>query len=458
MLTVRKIKEITDAQMINGEEAIELEIERFSISKKNHSEGDFYIPVFVKEDRHQYIMDAVRQGAIGFMISKSYEEYQEVIKESIEINSNIVIMQVDNINEAIYKMATYVRQENVTIPIVAVTGSVGKTSTCNMIASVLKEQRKTFYDTGNNNTKPLLSWLMLNMEEDEIAVLEVGIGSKGAMEPIAKLLQPSIAVISNIGTAHIGNLGSQENILKEKLQITKYMRESKIVVLNEDDLMLKQLKLDESFKVVRYCLGEASNIKQEEGKIEFETKVYGENTQFLINAYGMHNVSNAICAIRIAELLKIDKSNIIKGIREYRNVDKRFNVIKVRNCTIIDDTYNASLASMRAGLIAANSMKSQRKIAVLGEMLELAEFSKKLHCEVGEVFKEIEFDALFTQGEDTKYICEVAKKYMKNKKVMNFQNQEELVEELLKERKRGDLIYLKASRKMQFDKIVEKLI
>lgn len=170
-------------------------------------------------------------------------------------------------------------------------------------------------------------------------------------------------------------------------------------------------------------------------------------------------MSNAICAIRIGEVLNIKKDSIIKGIYNYKTVARRFNVIKENNYTIIDDTYNASLDSMRAGLITANKIENcKRKIAVLGEMLELGEYSKELHSEVGEIFKEINFDILLTQGDNTEFICESAKKYMKDKIIINFENQDELIKYLLNKIQEQDLIYLKASKKMEFNNIVQKLL
>lgn len=456
MFIVKEIKKITNAKLINGIETCK--IEKFNVSAKNHYKNEFYIPIFWREDRQQYIMDAVKSGAIGYIISKNYEREKEIIRESIKINPNIIILEVEDINESIYEMAMYKRNENINIPIIAVTGSVGKTSTCEMIASIIRKEKHVLADSGNNNVKQLLSWLLLDIEDYEIAVLEAGIGRKDVMEPISKLLMPSIAVINNIGTAHIEKLGSKENILKEKMKLITHMKDEKIVFLNDDDAMLREVKLDSSYKVNRYSLSEAKNIIQNENSICFETNVYGENTKFNLNAYGNHSVLNAICAIKIGELLNIDKEDIINGINDYTSVDRRFKIIKENNYTIIDDTYNASLDSMRAGLTSADKLTAKRKLAILGEMLELGEYSKELHSQVGEVFKDVNFDILLTQGENTEYICKTAKKYMKDKTIINFKTQEELMSYLLDTIEAGDLIYLKASKKMKFNNIVEILL
>ena len=450
-----KIKEIMNGKIINGKE--DIEIAGYNISTNRHFRNEFYIPIFWREDRHKYIIDAVREGASGYMISSSYEKFEEIINESKKINPNITIYQVENVNETLLKMAENNRNKHIDIPIIAVTGSVGKTTTTYMINTIINQEKKSLSDSQNNNTKILLSLLLLHLDDYDIATLEVGIARKNTMEPISKLLQPSIVVINNIGTAHIGNIGSKEEILKEKLLLKKYIKDEKVVFLNGDDKLLSNVE-DNKYKIIKFSTKEVSNVKYEEEKITFEMNVYNENTQFCLNSYCEHDISNAVCAIRVCEFLKISKDNIVKGIKEYKNVKRRFNVIK-GEYTIIDDTYNASSVSMKSGLISASNMKNyKRKIAVLGDMLELGEYSEKLHTEVGNVFENLDFDLLFTQGENTRYICKQAEKFMDKKKVRYFDNQEGLIKELLSEVREGDLIYLKASKKMKFNKIVEKLL
>lgn len=457
MFVIKEIRDITNAIIINGNE--DTCIKKFNVSKKNHNKDDFYIPIFWREDRQKYIIDAVRANAIGYIISSKCDEKDKIIRESIEINPDVIILQVEDVNEAIYKMAMVKREQNMNSNIVAVTGSVGKTSTTEMIASILREEKRVLSDTGNNNTKLLLSWLMLDIEDYEMAVLEAGMGNKNVMEPISKLLIPSIVVITNIGTSHIGKLGSKEAILEEKLKLITYMKDDKVVFLNDDDIMLKTVKLDDGYDIKRYSLKEANNIVQHEDFISFDTMIYGENTEICINAYGEHSVLNAICAIRVAELLNINKENIKKGLNNYRNVNRRFNVVKKNDYIVIDDTYNASVDSMKVGLISANQMKDcKRKIAILGDMLELGDYSEELHKQVGELFEKLNFDFLLTYGENTQYICNSCKEYMKDKTVIKFDEREQLINYVLQEMKKGDLIYLKASKKMRFDEIVKRVL
>ncbi len=458
MYTLEEIAKITEGKILKGD--VQTGITEFSIRGREHQKGAFYMPIFCNEDRQAYIIDAVKAGATGYMISSQYDRKEAIIEESLKLNPEIMILQVENINQAIYKMAMESRQQNKIIPIIAVTGSVGKTSICAMLTSILKQEKVVLSDEGSNhNTRVLLSHLLLNIQNYEIAVLEVGIASKNTMEPMAKLLEPSIAVINNIGTAHIGNLGSRESILKEKLELTKHMQGEKLVFLNEEDDLLRKVELEEENTVYRFSLKEASRIQQQEHNIIFQTKVYGKETSFKLHAYGEHSVSNAICAIRIAEHFNIKQENIQKGIECYRSIPRRFEVIDQKGYTIIDDTYNASVASMEAGITNANLIKKcKRRIAVLGDMLELGDYAKELHIKVGKIFEIVDFEMLLTYGEKASYIAEVAKPYMQGKVIKHFDTQEALIDFLLSEVKEEDLLYFKASKKMGFDKIVKKLL
>ncbi len=458
MITIKELKNLVDINIINGSE--NEKINEISFNRRKNYEGLFFIPLSIKEDRQKYILESVQLGAMGYMINKDYPQKDLIIKKSLEINPKLLIIEVENINDLIYKIAKIKREQNMHIPIIAVTGSVGKTSICEMIATILKQEKKVMSDNLNCNTKLLLSMLlMVDIEDYEIAVLEAGMGSKGVMLPISELLKPSIVVINNIGTAHIGKLESKENILKEKLELTKYMKDDKIVFLNEDDQLLKDVKLDDSYKIIKYSIKEAKQIEQKEDFITFKMKVYGKDTKFCLNSYGIFNVHNAICAIKIGELLNIKIDNIQKGIQKYKNVDRRFKVIKKNKSIIIDDTYNASFESMKAGLFTANNIKNcKRKIAVLGDMLELGNYSEKLHSDVGELFKNLNYDILLTQGKKAKFISDVAKKYMNEEKVIHFENRNDLKAYLLKTIKAQDLIYLKASKDMKFNELVEELL
>ena len=201
-----KIKEIMNGKIINGKE--DIEIAGYNISTNRHFRNEFYIPIFWREDRHKYIIDAVREGASGYMISSSYEKFEEIINESKKINPNITIYQVENVNETLLKMAENNRNKHIDIPIIAVTGSVGKTTTTYMINTIINQEKKSLSDSQNNNTKILLSLLLLHLDDYDIATLEVGIARKNTMEPISKLLQPWIVVIYNIGRTHLRKIRS----------------------------------------------------------------------------------------------------------------------------------------------------------------------------------------------------------------------------------------------------------
>lgn len=457
-MTINELAEITKGEILNGDS--KSPINRYHISPKDTAPKSFYLPIFNKEDRQAYILEEVNKGILGYMLSSHYEKREETIKKSKQINPEIIIIEVENINKAIYELGLAIRSKHIGIPIVAVTGSVGKSTVTNMIAQILSTEKNILADqkNNNNNTCPLLAWMMTNIENKEMAVLEAGIASKGVMEHISELVKPSICVIHNIGNAHLAGLENQETVRNEKMKLTKFMQNEKIVFLNADDPYLAKVELPSDYQLKRYSRQEAKNINIKEECIQYTIPIYGEETKITLHTYGKYQIINSIAAIRVAEMYRIQKENIVQGLANFQPIKRRF-VVKTSKigATLIDDTYNANPNSMKAGLQTANEMKSKRKIAVLGDMLELGETSDILHEEIGEFFSQIQFDELYTYGEKAKIIAQKASPYLPKNQVIMADSKEELIQQLQKETKEGDLIYVKASGKMKFSNIIKAL-
>lgn len=226
------------------------------------------------------------------MIGKNSESKKEIEKLAQEINPNICIIEVESVNDAIYKLGIKCRENNIQKPIIAVTGSVGKTTLCSMISQVLKTEIKLLHDfkNENNNTASHISLSYLFFDDYDMAVTEIGISDFGKMSDLSKLVKPSIAVINSIGTAHINKLKSKENILKEKLHITDYITDKKILFLNFDDEYLKKVNKSKEYETRYYSINEATNINRIDGKISFNTKIYGIDTNFKLNLYEEYNI------------------------------------------------------------------------------------------------------------------------------------------------------------------------
>lgn len=460
MFTLKELEKETEGKIINGNPNVVISLYR--CGSKTHIKSEFYVPIIFKNvNREIYIIDSVKNGGIGFFIEKESSQYKEIVNEALSINPNICIIEVENANETICKLGLKVRKQNIDKEIIAVTGSVGKTSLCNIISNILETEKKVLHDfrNANNNTREFISTDLMTFENYEMGVLELGTARPGRMNQLSKLVEPSIAVIHNIGTAHLNTFKTQKGILEEKLHITNFIKDKKLLFINSDDEYLKELQDTENYRIVKYSIKEACDITEEEGKLSFKTNIYGKETEFHLNLYGKHYITNIILAIKIAEMYQISYENIIKGIQNYHPIDGRFKVWKneKKDIILIDDSYSSSFESVKLGLEISNKMQSKRRIAVLGKMAALGEQAPLLHEKLGELFGNLEFDYLYLNGEFTKHVFKGALKYIKENKIKKFKNKELLIEELEKNIKEGDLIYIKASNQQNFSEIVDAL-
>ncbi|MEG0873326.1 MAG: UDP-N-acetylmuramoyl-tripeptide--D-alanyl-D-alanine ligase [Clostridia bacterium] len=457
MLNIKELEIATRGKIRNGIEKIIPT--NYVIDSREVQKGDFYIPIVgANVDGHKYILDAVKKGAIGFFVSSKFSNIDFVIQESIKINKDISILEVEETQNALYEAGRFNRQKLIDIPIVAITGSVGKTSTREMIASVLKQEKNIFVTKRNYNGYIGLPIMMLEIDKEDICVLEVGIDKVGEMDLLADLVRPDIAVITMIGTAHIGNIGSVEKIFKEKLKIVNNIKGMATLVVNGDDSYLNKLDSTNKYVVQKYSTKNISETSFKNEAINFKTKIYNKECNICINQMGKHNILNALCAIKIGQLFGIKEENIIKGISEYKNFTKRLEQKRIgKDILVIDDTYNASIDSMISGLEAVDKLEGVRKIAVLGDMFELGSYSKKLHTKVGESFKDMHYDILYTLGEESEDLAAAASKYMPKGAVKCFKLKDELIKELKSVIKANDIIYFKASNLMRFFDIIEDI-
>lgn len=382
-------------KLINGD--LKRDINNFIIDNREENNGAFFIPIVgEKVDAHKFITASVKNGLAGFFINESLEGKEEIEKVSLEENKDIVIIEVSDTLKALYELAVYNRRKHLNIPVIGVTGSVGKTSTRQMINSVVSQEKNTLVTEKNYNGYIGLSLMALKIKNQDICVFEAGIDRFGEMAELSEILLPDIAVMTMIGTSHIEKLKSQENIFKEKFDITRTLRGINTLVVNADDKYLSTIKDNGKFNLEKYSISDVSDVSISIDGISFYTNIYGSKEKVNIYALGEHNILNALAAIRVGELLKISKENILKGIAEYRNFSRRLEIKKLGNgVTIIDDAYNASVDSVKSGLKSINKIKGN-KIAVLGDMLELGEHSERLHQEVGEAFKDLEYSKVLT--------------------------------------------------------------
>lgn len=448
MLSVREILNATNGILINGD--LEKEISNYKFDSREINEGDFYIPIIgEKVDGHKFILDTIKKGCIGFFTSEDVE--LETIKS---INNKVIVIKVENTLKALQAIGKYSRNKKMDIEVVGITGSVGKTSTREMIASVLGQQKELLVTQKNMNGHIGLPLMTLLMEKQDLAVLEAGIDFVGEMDILNSILIPDVAVVTNIGTSHIGKFGSQQVIYQEKVKIADTLKGKKILLLNKDDKFLKEYKND-NLNIIYYSIEDASDINICEDYITFTTNIYNKKEKVKINAIGNHNILNAIVAIRIGEIYNLPTEKIILGVESYKNFSRRMEKIDINGITIIDDTYNASPSSTKSGLETVNHLKANRKIAVLADILELGDYSKELHIELGNVFKNLNYDILVAFGENMKYLSEVAKEYVKE--IYWFEDSIQAEEKIREIMKKEDIIYFKGSNAMNVNSIIENL-
>lgn len=423
-------------------------------NSKELSNGALFVPIKgEKFNGHDFIDSAFEAGAVATLTA-----------EHDVVTSDRVYIKVKDTQVALQQLAAYYRQK-FNIPVVGITGSVGKTSTKEMIASVLSAKFNVHKTQGNLNGQLGLPLTIFGLEaEHEVAVVEMGISELGEMDILAQIAMPSHSVMTNIGVAHIENLHTRENIFAEKFKITKFLRDSGYLFINGDDEILCKTQNSYDFNVIscgikNSCAFTARNILCEDETTTFEV-LHGENClKFTIPTIGEHHVYNALIAIAIGFSVGMSASEIQSGLLKFKNLKMRQNICRLGTVTLIDDCYNANPDSMRSALkVLAQISKKGRKIAVLADMLELGEMAESLHFEVGSFAAELGVDIVITVGKLAKFIADGAAKTNKNTQAFSFNTNKDAVEYLKTRVVPGDSILVKGSRGMHLEEICKEIV
>lgn len=443
-MKVYEIVEATQGILVSGNK--DDEINFFSQDSRQMKNGGMYIPLKGERfDGHNFIESAFQTGA------------QAIISEKDVKYEDKIVIKVKDTYQALKDMASYLRNHR-PVKVVGVTGSVGKTSTRDMVYSVVKQKYKTLKTEGNYNNEIGLPLTILRYHDEEVLVLEMGMNHLQEMSRLSMIARPDIACITNVGTAHIGELGSRENILKAKLEITDGMKEGSTLIINQDNDMLQTVELPH-LNVVRVGKGkeasiQASHIVLEETKSSFEVEYQGKKEIIEVPVQGEHNNSNALIAIAVGIELNISLEDIKKGIQEFKLTKNRMDILEKNHKTVIDGTYNASVDSMKSSIdVLANYKK--RKVAILADMLELGDYSQQLHEEVGSYVASKGIDILVCVGKEAKYIYQKARESMKD--VYYFESNQEVIDRLDELLKEDDVILVKGSHSMNLKEVVEKI-
>lgn len=453
-LTIAQITEAVKGELLLGNPKDE--ISGVSTDSRKAAEGEVFFPLIGEQhDAHDFIPQAVERGCRTFVVSRTDIAWKD---------DRLNVIFVSDTTKALQDLAAYYLSLFTMIKI-GVTGSTGKTTTKEMLYWILSEKYKTARNIGNLNNHIGLPLTVLSMPEDtEAGVFEMGMSELGEIDLLAKLVRPDIGVITNIGISHIENLGSRENILKAKLEITGYFAPEGILVVNEDSDFLSRDSVSGDYKVV--TTGETgrsnfiiSNIIDygEEG-VEFTVEHKEEMQTFRLNVPGRHNAYNGALAVAAASSCGISMAEAAKGLLKLEITDKRLNIKGKNGMKIIDDTYNASPDSMKAAIDVLTATKGFRKIAILADMFELGENSDAFHTEVGRYAGESSVDLLIAVGTQAKHIYDAAKEILGERKVQYYETKELLMGDIGSMISSGDVILLKGSRGMAMDQVVKKIM
>ena len=449
---MHKLIEICQGSLLCGNP--NLEIISYSKDTRTLKRGDCYVGIKGESfDGNKFWKEALEKGASACILD-SFEG-------KLDDDSKDTIILVQDTVKAIQDLATYVR-ENLNIPVIAITGSVGKTSTKDMIATVLSQKYKVLKSPGNLNGQIGLPLNILSYKDEDVMVLEMGMNDFKQIEKLSLIAKPTIGVITNIGTAHIGILGSRENILKAKLEILEGMTKNSPLVINDDNDLLSTVSLKNPIircSIEKKADFQAANIHVKTGKTNFEVLYKNERLNIELPLMGEIFVSNALLAIAVGSLLNIPILQIKLGLESLNTEQNHMKFLSLKNnITLIDDTYNSNLEAVESALKTLLKYPGKRHIAVLGDILELEKFSEEIHKKIGSLKEILELDALFLQGDFSKYIKESAlENKMNSQKIFYFESQELLKKELKNYLKEGDIVLLKASNGMHFHFIVDFL-
>ncbi|MCX7821640.1 MAG: UDP-N-acetylmuramoyl-tripeptide--D-alanyl-D-alanine ligase [Brevinematales bacterium] len=442
MLTPDFITESLNVQpVIIGEIRKDISL-KISIDSREIDENSCFLAIKGERfDGHNFVKDCVNKGVKYFILNKKY-------KNKIKENGYFWFVK-DNI-KALGQLAKKYKNE-IFANSVAITGSSGKTTTRELIVSILSKKYNIHTAKKNFNNEIGLPLTILEAKpETHIFVLELGMNHRGEIHRLSKIVSPFASVITNIGYAHIGNLGSRENIAKAKAEIFDGMNKGGYAFLNKDDDFYEFLKKISPCEVIDFSIKDIQIIENK-GIDGFTIDYKGEKIEFSLP--GFHNISNLAAALKVAEFFNVDPKNIAEAIKNFKPVKGRNEVVKGK-ITLINDAYNANPASMKASLLVLSSSNKGRKIAVLSDMLELGKYEVKLHEELGEwINTQKPCETIFCYGKLSKIMADK----IKNIKVFWFDNKEKMIEELKSFVQEGDIILFKASHSMGLEEVFDRL-
>ena len=425
-----------------------LDFEGISTDTRTLAPGVLYIALSGERfDGHDYVQEAIRLGAAGVIVS-----------QPVTVETGATVVEVVNTRIALQDLARFHRCR-FQLPLIAVTGSNGKTSTKDMIAAVLTTKLKVLRTEANFNNEIGLSQTLLRLDEShQAAVVEMGMRGRGEIAELASIALPTIGVVTNVGETHLERLGTVANIAAAKAELVEALPISGFAVLNADDNFVHAMQQKTAAQIRTFAVDAAADIQAAEIVQTIEGVSFvcheGENKfPIFIPVPGRHNVYNALAAIAVGRLLGLEFAQIAAGLADYQPGKMRLNIRRKAEITVIDDTYNASPLSMAAAVNVLAEIAQGRKIAVIGDMLELGEASRRAHETVGQQLAAVGATIVLTVGEMAGYAAAAANLHGVAD-VVACKDHQQAVAELQKRLLPGDTVLVKGSRGMQMEKVL----
>ena len=454
-LTLRQLLEAVNGTLLGDFDDLDAQAVQVSTDSRNITPGCLFIPLEGERfDGHSFIQAALEAGAAGCLPARARESYLP----------GRFYIKVRSTQRALWELARYYKKL-FPIPFIAVTGSVGKTTTKDMTAAVLGARFCVHKTEGNFNNDIGVPLTLLRLEaQHEVCVVELGMDHAGEIDNLARLVEPDMALITNIGDAHIENLGSRENIFKAKCEIFPHLKRDGLAVLNGDDPLLASLEGTLAQRTVFVGEGEGLDYTardlSSDGAGHLFCRVKTPRSQFEANipALGSHMIYPTLMAAAVAEALGMAPDEIIRGIGAFLPTKMRMNIVRCKgDIVILNDAYNANPQSMRAAAAVLGDAQGRRKVAVVGDMKELGPGSEQFHRAVGGYFAQSGADRLIAIGELARFMAEGAQE-AGLAQADYFPTLDAARNALSREVRAGVTILVKASRSMAFEKIVDFLL
>ncbi len=417
-------------KIVNGKSGIDSnkKIKDIKTDSRKINKGDLFIALKGKNyDGNDYVESAIKNGAIACITEKEYNDKCIVVSDT---------------NKSLYDIGEFIRKKH-NIPLIAITGSNGKTTTKELLYHILSSKYNVLKNDGSKNNIIGVSDTLFKLNDNyQIIVMELGTNHMGEINYLSNMCKPTTSIITNIGSSHLEYFKNKKNIFKEKYSVINGMTNKNLIV-NGDDKRLKKINcykcgINDRNDLIAY------NIYENEASISFCIYIDKEY-RITFNNPGVHFINNILLAIKVSLDYGIDMNNIIEKIGSFKIIDKRMNLIKLKNNTLLNDCYNSSYESICAGINYLKNING-KKVLIIGDILELGKYSKRIHKKVNKKIHELYNYKVYTVGEFSKYIDGI-----------NFENSEKLIEYLKDEEFSDSYIYIKGSRKMNLEIVADYL-